>query len=368
MKLDVRLITAADEFLALRSAWDDLSRRVGKPCAFLTHDWFDAAWQWRQDSASLFLLCGWEGGRLVGVLPLVRLNVRQPLGATVLEFLAVPDTQVCDVVADAEHRDAVAGAFADSLARRKAEWDVMRLRNLPVGSVAASALAAALAARTIRSATRRSTENLFVPLNEVWEAYYAGRSRRLKKAINLASNRLAKAGTISIEWCAPESAAAFDADSLVATIADLSARSWKSVTGNSLDNPGPRAFIRRLTEHAAARGWLSVWTLHLDSRPLAMEYQIQADGNVYALRSDFDAECDHISPGSHLSRHLLERLFGRGLDRYLMGPGGNPYKFRWATAGEPVFEMAAYNRSLRGRMLCGWDLAVKPPARRLEKL
>ncbi|MEO8751352.1 MAG: GNAT family N-acetyltransferase [Casimicrobiaceae bacterium] len=365
--MDVTLITAPDEFVALRPALDDLAGRCVQPCAFLTFAWLDAAWQWRRDSASLYLLCCRDEGRLVGLLPLVRMHAAETLGARPLEFLAVPDTQVCDAIVESARRDAVSGALAEALARRRGEWDVVRLRYLPRDSVMATVVARALLERGIRSESREATANYFVALTTSWDVYYGGRSRRLKKSVNLVANRLAKTGAITIECNAAKPGEFLDVDGLVAGIADVSARSWKAVTGNSLDRPGPNAFIRRLTEHGAACGWLSVWTLRVDGRALATEYQLVADGNVYALRSDFDADCEQTSPGSHLSRHLLEHLFGRGLERYLMGPGSNAYKLRWATASEPVYEMTVYGRSARGRLLLFWELAVKPPLRRLRE-
>ena len=97
-----------------------------------------------------------------------------------------------------------------------------------------------------------------------------------------------------------------------------------------------------------------------------MEYQLIGDGNVYALRSDFDANYDSLSPGSHLGRCMLETLFGQGLRHYLMGPGENQYKYRWADEADPVLAMTVYARSLRGRALAIWELALKPVARRVR--
>lgn len=364
--MDVKLVTDADAFAALRPAWDSLYGRCERRCLFLTHDWFDAAWQWRRESATLNVLCCWDGQELVGVLPLVRPWDAEQRARRTLEFLTVPDTQACDMIVDRAHLGAVTAALAQELARPGSEWDVLRLRYLPDASLSATALAAALAANDIRSATREVAANLLVPLDSTWEAYYASRGRRLKKAANLVANRLARTGRIAIDWLAPGAGNGVEVEHVVAQITEVSARSWKAATGNSLDNPGPQAFIQRLSRHALARGWLSVWTLRVDEQPRAMEYQVVADGNVYALRSDFDAACEQSSPGSHLSRHLLEQLFGRGLERYLMGPGGNAYKYKWATDSEPVHEMTSYGRTVRGRARALWELALKPPARRLR--
>jgi CelD/BcsL family acetyltransferase involved in cellulose biosynthesis len=144
---------------------------------------------------------------------------------------------------------------------------------------------------------------------------------------------------------------------------DVSRRSWKQATGNSLDNPGPGAFIQTLTGHAARRGWLSLWLLHIDSKPVAMEYQLVDGANVYALRADFDTACEEISPGSYLMRTLVESLFDKGLQRYYMGPGSNAYKTRWTDEGEPLQQLSAFGRTWRGRLLHIVDDVLRPRAR-----
>ena len=146
----------------------------------------------------------------------------------------------------------------------------------------------------------------------------------------------------------------------------ISANSWKRSTGNSLDNPGPQAFIRRLSELAAPKGWLSLWLLLLDGEPMAMEYQLVFGRKVHALRADIIDGREEISPGSYLNRHQLEQLFGRGLQRYLMGPGDNPYKKHWTEAAEPLFQLRAYSPSARGRVAALWSLKIKPALRALR--
>jgi CelD/BcsL family acetyltransferase involved in cellulose biosynthesis len=102
--------------------------------------------------------------------------------------------------------------------------------------------------------------------------------------------------------------------------------------------------------------------MSVNGRPLAMEYQLVAGGNVFALRSDFDAEFEELSPGTHLNQCMLEGLFGRGLRRYYMGPGNNAYKHRWADEFEPMQELTVYGHSLAGRAAAAWETTIKPIA------
>lgn len=353
-------------FLVLHDAWNGL---VANHSLFLRHEWFDAAWQWRgrDDAVRLTVLCVFRGKDLVGILPLIARTERAAgMARRVLEFPTVPDSQSCDIIAAEPERAAVADALAAELSARRGEWDVLRLSYLPEHALARSEFARALEAHGIEYQTTGTGGNSYISLETGWDDYYSTRSRRLKKASNLNANRLKKAGEIRIDWLKPGIAAPAEVRPALETAIAISANSWKRSTGNSLDNPGPQAFIRRISELAVQQGWLSLWVLALNGRPMAMEYQLVFNGKVHALRADFVDGCENISPGSHLNRHQLEQLFGRGLHRYLMGPGDNPYKKHWTEQAEPLFQLDAYSTSARGRLTALWDLKLKPELRALK--
>ena len=363
----VARLTDWSAFASLRTEWNALASECARPSVFLTHEWFDAAWQWKGRDSSLCALCARRAGRLVGALPLVRSVRRSRSGSRrVMEFLSVPDTQLCDVLVLPADRDAVVESFASSLELSQRDWDVLDLGYLPEGSVAQTALMPSFHRRRHRVAVEDAGSNPYIDLQGEWEAYYSTRSRSLKKANNLAANRIGKAGEVRIDWHEPGIFTATQVPGIVDKLASISGRSWKRETGNSLDHPGPQAFIRQLSALAAQRNWLSVWTLGLNGTPVAMEYQLVFDGDVHALRSDFDAGLGEISPGSHLNRQLIERLFCGRFGRYYMGPGENAYKLRWTNQSEALHRATVYARTARGRLAGAVDLQLAPLARRVR--
>jgi CelD/BcsL family acetyltransferase involved in cellulose biosynthesis len=366
----LRALWVRDEeaFLDLREDWNRLAAASPARSVFLRHEWFDAAWQWRKSDCELRLLCVHDGdGVLRGLCPLVRWVRNTPLpGTRVLEFLAVPDTQACDVLARPADLRGVAEAMAVELGRSRGEWDMLFLSRLPADSPSGSLLPAALAGNRIRTGIAPWGDNPVIPLRGEWSAFYAQRSRSLKKSNNLAANRLARAGTVELDWRRP-GAGPIDPDELVERIAAVSARSWKESTGLTLDHPGPAAFIRRLTRHAREQGWLSVWLLNLNGTPVATEYQLIHEGQVHALRADFDEGLRDLGPGTYLNWKLLERLFSEGFDLYSMGPGNNPYKLKWTEEKQRLLSVTGYSPGWRGRLAGVMDAEIRPRARRAAK-
>lgn len=349
-------------FLDSGAEWNALCSRIPGASVFLRHEWFDAAWRWCQREAALYVVAFREGERLVGLAPMVVRRVGARLRHRRLTFLTVPDTQACDVLAEPRLRGVVIESLLKALAGR-GDWDVLELTYLT--PAAAEEITACARAGGHRTLLLDQGNNPGIALQGSWDEYYGRRSRRLKKGNNLIANKLKKGGhSVHLE--------AFRGDSeeqtaqLLDDIIAVSAQSWKRHTGLSLDFPGPNAFIRRLSTLAASNGWLSIWRLRVDGRTLAMEYQISFGGRVHALRSDFDDRASELSPGTYLNWKMLEQMFASDQQHYLMGPGENAYKLRWAETYEPIKRVVIYGPTLQGRLQAWLDLRLRPAARRLR--
>lgn len=334
---------------------------------FCRHEWFSAAWQWQRSTHALAILVVEAAGVPIGIAPLTitRLPGRGGLpAARRVEFLLVPDSHGCDVLAATDDLPTVAAALAGALRAAAADWDELRLRLLGRHSQSTKALQRALAADGLSPACDARDANPLIDLRRTWQDYYATRSRRLKKGNNLIANHLQKAGTVAVEHLTGRMDLA-EADRVLEMLAAVSAKSWKQRTGNTLDQAGPRAFFTALTRTAAANGWLSVWLLKLDDRVIATEYQLCFGGRVHALRADFDPAYDTLSPGTYLNWKLLEASFGGEHALYLFGPGDNPYKQRWAHDALPLDTLTAWSPSWRGRLRQLWFGRLRPLAKRL---
>lgn len=362
-RIRIETVTSDDGFAALRTAWDALANRAEAKSVFFRYDWFAAAWAWRRHDAELRILVAREADAIIAILPLIAARDRS--GRRAWALLTVPDTQRCDLIAAAEAVDAASYAFAKAVASQR-DWDVLMLDYLAPDGLITNHLVPQLRQQGVYCVVEERGRNLCISLDGTWDTYWASRSRSLKKACNLAVNRLEKAGAVRIERMGPGVMSDSECDRAMQAAIEISKCSWKQATGNSLDHAAPGDFIRSLSNAARREGWLSVWLAYLDDRPVAMEYQLVYQGTAHALRSDFDAALEHASPGSYLFRHLLERMFDDGVSLYLMGPGDNAYKTRWTSDGHPLCRALSYNRTLTGRTAYWIDQRAKPLLRPLR--
>jgi CelD/BcsL family acetyltransferase involved in cellulose biosynthesis len=360
--MKVRRIDTRQGFAALAPVWADVARESGHTSPFLSHDWFACCWDLAAPSRRPEVLLVEDAAGPLALVPLVRW--RGALHRSPVRFvgmLTAPDTPFADWLITGRP-EPVVDAVLDELAR-SADWDALELNALPVESPTVKAVEMCLPGRFgwQRGATLRAPH---VTVTGIWDEYWAAKSQRFKKTIRSVRNRLAKAGTVTIDEYRQVAS-----DSCVfAELVDVSRRSWKAEEGVAIATmPGMPGFFRALTDRASRRGWLRVWILRLDGRAIATEYQLEANGRVHALRADFDASLpEELSPGSHLSCEILRALFGRdGVHEYDMGPGENPYKARWASGARETVHLRVFRRGLYGAMLRGLETRAVPALRRL---
>lgn len=368
-QIRVEPINDYDSFVSIKSEWNSLVETLDESHPFLRHEWFDAAYNWKKDQAcSLCMLLLYRESELIGVCPTILSSSNYRfLKFRKLEFLTVPDTQFCSVITNPLNNDLVASAVAKWIRQHADDWTILELGYVKTDDNAVDSIKTRLLDYGIDVYTAPHGENPYIDLSSTWEQFYGGRSRRLKKGNNLVANKLARAGSLRLEWMHGSRLQERDLHDCLEAVVKLSAKSWKQVTGFSLDQDGPGRFIKSLSRSMNESQSLSVWLLYLNDNPIAMEYQLIHNGDVFALRSDYDGSFEHLSPGTYLNWKVIESLFESGFNRYFMGPGDNPYKRRWTDTGTPLAKVFGYSISWKGRLAEVLFRVILPLARRIRQ-
>lgn len=355
----IRRVTSLREFDDLTDAWRRFTHETGQICPLLSHDWFACCWRTAGPNRRREVWVCEDTGRPVAFVPLVHSRVRVlGLPARVVSFLGTTVTPFVDIPAGGS-ADHIASALIAELKSRR-DWDVVSLANLRATSMTAKALMAALPGELRWSVSRRAVAP-YVTISGTWEHFLSSRNDELVARWRDAETAMGHRGRITVEEH-PE----VDPDSpIFQDVTEVSRATWphagRIATGSG---EAESRFLRELTRRASANGWLRLWILRLDGRPIATEYQLCANGSVHAVRADHDPSFREAALGTCLRMRIVQSLFERGdVHEYDLSSATGDAALLASGLHETI-TLEIYAPTAIGRLLHRLDTHVTPVARR----
>lgn len=332
---------------AARADWESLAERNGS--LFATYEWAEA-WCDRvaPDASPIPLVCRRPDGQAAGIIPLVAARER---GLRVLRLVGHgPSDQLAPICA-ADDRAPVAEAMRRYLGAARA--DLFIGDQMP----AAEGWGQALRAQVV--ATESS------PVLEIgdrdWDEFLAGRSRNFRQQVRRRERKLAEAGQLKFRLC--DDPARLDQD--LETLFALHDARWPE--GSGAFTPPRRAMHRQFSAAALARGWLRLWMLELDGRPLAAWYGFRFAGDDWYYQSGREPEASAENVGFVLLTHTVREAFTDHMSAYRLLRGDEAYKGRFATE-DAGLETIVLPLSARGKAALLTDRLRPLAARALRRL
>ena len=312
-----------DGFGALDDEWNALAERSGG--IFSTALWSRLWWEHFGGDHELLLHAGRSSdGALRLVLPLYAWRRRTP---RVVRFLGHGPGDELGPVYARGHHELAATALRAILG--ELDWDVFLGEQLP-GDEGWSQL---VGGRTWR---REASPTLQLPRS--WEEYVSGRSANFRQQLRRREEALAREGDVALRL-AGEATLDGDLDALFA----LHRARWGSERTDFHDTP----FHREVAREALGRGWLRLWLLELDGRPIAAWHGFQVGSVTSYYQAGRDPAYDSRSPGFLLMSHSIRSAIAEGATEYRFGRGDEAFKARFATE-DPGLESVALSRGVVG--------------------
>ena len=357
--LAVNVVSEYADFLALETEWNDAVTRAGIPHPFLRHEWVRTWWdafggpkERRQgvpvDSATLHILIVRAGAEIVGIAPLMHERTRM-YGVPVrrLAFLQNDHTPRTDFIIAGRHGE-VYRAIWESLRRNTPRWDVLQLNQLPRESATRQTVADMAAADHCPTGVWASSDSPFLTLTGTWDSYLASLPAKFRSNLRNRMSRLAKIGEPSLEVLtgAAEIAAAAD------DAWRLEKSGWKEKEGTAItSDPAVHTFYTRLTERAAAAGWLRLLFLKVGDRRVATSYGAVFDGRLFLFKTGYDPEYATGSPFKVLTYLAIEEAYREGLTEVDFLGDTEPWKREWTDAARGHDWLFVFTDSLRAQLL-----------------
>jgi CelD/BcsL family acetyltransferase involved in cellulose biosynthesis len=323
-------LEGVDDFAALRDEWGRLAEAGDS--VFSTWEWAESWWRHFGAGRRLALTaCRDARGETVAILPLYLWRTR-PLRVVRLVGHAMGN-QLGPVCAPADRAEA---AVALREALRELRCDLFLGEKLPP----ADAWADRLGGRVLR---RDPSPRLRLDVAS-WEDYLARCSANFRQQLGRKERKLEREHDVRFRLAADPERLPEDLDTLFA----LHTRRWEEGSSTFLTG-ARREFQREFALRAFERGWLRLWFLEADGRPVAVWCGFRFGGVDSYYQAGRDLDWDSHSVGLLLVAHSIRESIADGIGEYRLGPGGMGYKYRF-TDDDPGLELVALAGSMRGRL------------------
>jgi CelD/BcsL family acetyltransferase involved in cellulose biosynthesis len=318
--LEIEEIASLDGLERLRPEWAALWDRVPGATPFQHPAWL-VAW-WREIAPGrLLTLAVRRAGGLVAVMPLY---IQEEAGIRKLLPVGISVTDYLDATVSLDDAEAAVGAAFAHLARRRAEWDIAELHELPAGA----ALLRGAPPPGLAAAVHPESVVPVLPLPPDRAGLGRPVPRRMCKNANLYRNRAARLG-VTHERLPPDRV-----DEGVDALYALHALRWaaRGEAGVVADE-AIRRFHRAAAHGLAAAGLLRLRVLHAGGHPIAALYGFAAKGRAYAYLCGLDPEWAEVSPGTQVIAAAIEDAMREGCREFDFLRGEEPFKYLWGPTG-----------------------------------
>jgi CelD/BcsL family acetyltransferase involved in cellulose biosynthesis len=183
-----------------------------------------------------------------------------------------------------------------------------------------------------------------LPFRErTWGELLAQRSANFRQQVRRRERRLARTRNLSYRLCSDPERLDADLELLFA----LHDARWTQRQSSAFGH-ARQAFHRNFARLALARGWLRLWVMELDGKPVAAWYGFRHAGVEWYYQSGRDPAYDRDAVGFVLLCHTIRSAVEDGMHAYWFLRGGEAYKDRFAEE-DPGLETIASARTQRGR-------------------
>jgi CelD/BcsL family acetyltransferase involved in cellulose biosynthesis len=317
--------------------WRDLAERAGN--MFASPEWVLTWWSHYGKGRSPLIGVARNAGELHAMLPMYEWWTH---GVPVLRFIGHgPGDQLGPVVAHTP--DERAAAVVDELLHMVPLRRFLLLAEQVDGEQRFDEVSGAR--RLYRDA------NPVVHIRgDSWEEFILERSSNFRQQVRRLSRRVAELGTVSYRLASDPAQLELDLD----TLFDLHGKRWGARTPFMEAEPFHREFALR----ALRRGWLRLWIVEIDKRPVAAVLGFRFAGSELLYQLGRDPALQHVSLGLLLFVNAVRHGLADGIREFRLLRGDEPYKLRLATA-DPGLETYGVPRGSAARFLLASALAAR---------
>jgi len=351
----------------LAEEWAELLNDSDADCLFLTREWLETWWRHFSTERTLAITTVRRHSRLLGLAPLF--SERNRFGGFLpsrsMQFLGsgLVGSDYLDIVIRRGHEQQVSRSLTEYFNGRRSMMTFSHLN-------AKDALAAGLVQELEQAgwiAQRRIIDvSPHIPLKgHTWESYLSGLGSQHRYNFNRRLKNLHKLGTLTFGVVEHEE----QRPEALRNLLDLHNLRWDQRGGSeTLRSPTMQAFHDAFSRTALERGWLRLFILRLDGRPIGALYGFLYRRRFYFYQSGFDPAYRQQSVGLVTMGLAIKHAVTEGVEDYDLLHGTETYKALWASESRELVRIQMFPPSIGGilcRAAVALDGRAKSAARRL---
>ena len=362
----INIIEDAGRLPHLVDEWTELLENSAQDCLFLTPEWLTTWWRYfERDEWTLRLITVRRQSRLLGLAPFF--SRPRTFGGMLkhqcTEFLGtgLVGSDYLDLIVRRGEEQMVRIGFTEYLNHSK---PLLTLSHLP--ALASEADGATRELEMSGWQVKRSTIEScpYVTLRgHTWESYVdsLGANHRYNFARRL--KNLHKTGVLEFDVVEKEDQRR---EALQAFMA-LHAVAWHARGGSqAMQTAREVAFHQAFSRIALERGWLRLFLLRVDGRPIGGLYGFRRGPRFYFYQSGFDPAWRKHSVGLVTMGLAIKQALAEGAEEYDLLHGTEAYKFRWARETRDLARIHLFPPSWRG-WLCRASLEAEAQGKQIAR-
>jgi CelD/BcsL family acetyltransferase involved in cellulose biosynthesis len=352
------LIEDAAKLEPVRSQWDELAIASGNPYAL--SGWLLPWWRHAAPStAELRAVVAFDDDELVGIAPFFA--AKGPGGADAYRLLGAGTSIGVEPLARPGREQEAAAVFAEQLVAGRPSPELLVLEGIGADSRWPTLLREAWPGGALGVRRRQSTPAPLLELRgRTYEEWLRERSGKFRKAIRRGGRRLEERGAML------RLATAAELQHGLRSFIRLHHLRWADRGGSGVVTPQVEQMLAELPIGLDA-GQLRLWLIDFEGKTVSAEVFLAAGGVTTSWLGGFDDAFADEQP-SFLSIHAeIRHAFERGDERVDLGPGAQPFKYRFADGERALIWVDLVPRSRRRPLILG-ALAAGRARRRVSPL
>lgn len=341
--LALEVIENYEKFLGLRKEWCDLLERCSYRTPLYSFDWQRIWWDAFGRAYRPLIVLIRNLNKLVGVAPMMFSRERKgPFSVRKLGFMHNDHSFRSDFVF-AEQPENCLRLILEFCFSHRNIWDIIEFNRMAEDSGNVSHLRALLRAQGIPCVIKTSHYSPYARSDSDFMGYMKTRTRKFRRTISNARNRLRNAGESEfVVVRLPSQSLAEHLEQLYR----ITLKSWKGSIGTAIGSQEVlKKFYKGIAESWHTKKGLELRFLKVNGLHISSLFSLIEDGRLYTLKTAYDTEYRKISPGNLIFYSLLEEHMNAGIQEIDFLGVKQFYLDRWCTGYRRHFHVSIFNKT-----------------------